>query len=575
MAKELKPPGTLREQIVEDRVAEVMAALSLPPDDAFARLAHSIITGQSIHAFDQADFVDGGQDKQIDLITIDEKDDEATIHLIQAKGSPTFSSNVLIQMSNGLRWVFQRNKNELQTLTNKRFKDKIRAVRNVQSNVGPSNMHLLVTYACKGPEVLSDEYKQEAETIRRDYDNGTFASFELRSWGAETLVEQINMQEKATKKIDCTVKMRYDTNNPSIIKYQAHGINGAVCSAPADEIARIVNEDKLGAIFDSNLRRFRGSHGTVNADIRSTCSGPEGHVFWFLNNGITVACDSFDVVQDPDDPHVIVKNMQIVNGCQTATTLAQAAAANQLSHDAYVLLRIYQTQDDQFVSRIVLATNNQNKITERDLRSNDHVQINMEPGFRKYGLHYERKPRQYDKSGTIVSASIAPNEIVGQSYLAIVMRVPSDARRRKYKVWGQHYDAIFCGKGIERHVIGYLLFRATECWLERSGKTKSKNEVTRRLANNAAYHIARIAAFIWRDGDVWTQSVDVLEKQIKTLKSSPVKLQPVFEKAFRILTKLIRADRHYNEELDIALKSYDLDADINKYLHTTRPKIKT
>ena len=69
------------------------AVLLSNKDLAFLRLAHSIVTGQSIHAFDEADLVDGGQDKQIDAITIEESDDdEACIYIIQTKNTLTFSS---------------------------------------------------------------------------------------------------------------------------------------------------------------------------------------------------------------------------------------------------------------------------------------------------------------------------------------------------------------------------------------------------------------------------------------------------------------------------------------------------
>jgi len=69
--------------------------------------------------------------------------------------------------------------------------------------------------------------------------------------------------------------------------------------------------------------------------------------------------------------------MQIVNGCQTATALALAEKAGKLAPDTRVMLRIYETADAQLVDKIVLTTNNQNKISSRDLRSNDKIQIDM------------------------------------------------------------------------------------------------------------------------------------------------------------------------------------------------------
>jgi hypothetical protein len=140
------------------------------------------------------------------------------------------------------------------------------------------------------------------------------------------------------------------------------------------EIAKLVNDHPDGSIFDLNIRRFLGTLGGVNRDIFSTCSNVESsYEFWFLNNGITIVCDQFDPVTDLDNPHVKLKNLQIVNGCQTATTLALAQREGRLSQDVRVLTRIYETSDPTLVSRIVLTTNNQNQIKSRDLRANDPV----------------------------------------------------------------------------------------------------------------------------------------------------------------------------------------------------------
>jgi AIPR protein len=195
------------------------------------------------------------------------------------------------------------------------------------------------------------------------------------------------------------VSIRYDANNPSLIKYHAEGLKGLVCSTSAKEIAKIVLNDATGAVFDSNIRRFLGTRGAVNADIMRTCSDTSvSNQFWFLNNGITVICDTFDPVTDPDNAHVKIKNMQIVNGCQTATALALVEKAGKLATDTRVMLRVYETADAQLVDKIVLTTNNQNKISSRDLRSNDKVQIDMQEAFSKYNLYYEIPTIYFGKS---------------------------------------------------------------------------------------------------------------------------------------------------------------------------------
>lgn len=115
----------LRQQIIQDRTDALAAHLKLDSDGGFMRLVHTLITGKSVHDFELNDIVDGGQDKQMDLISIEEDGESADLYIIQSKNSTSFSSNALIQLHNGLRWLFERSRKELDTLANKALRDKI------------------------------------------------------------------------------------------------------------------------------------------------------------------------------------------------------------------------------------------------------------------------------------------------------------------------------------------------------------------------------------------------------------------------------------------------------------------
>ena len=78
---------TLRQQIVHDRVEQIEQALGINNDQAFLRFVHQLITGISLYSFDVGDLTEGGQDKQIDTITIDEESNRATVYIIQTKNT--------------------------------------------------------------------------------------------------------------------------------------------------------------------------------------------------------------------------------------------------------------------------------------------------------------------------------------------------------------------------------------------------------------------------------------------------------------------------------------------------------
>jgi hypothetical protein len=564
---------TLRQQIIQDHVEKVADILKVNEDLSFLRFAHSLITGISMHLFDLDDLVEGSQDKQIDVITIDDSGERADVYILQTKHTDSFSSNALIKLRNGLNWLFGKSRKDVMTLKNMAFRDRIFEYRALQSNLGPSNLRILVGFVTNGlTSDLSDEFIQERQTIIDEYDNDTFEEFKFGTYGADELVNLLKVQQRQTRRIDAEIRMRYDANNPSLIKYYAQDLKGLVCTVPAQEIARLVNADTEGSIFDLNLRRFLGTRGAINRDILSTCvSSQSSYEFWFLNNGITVVCDHIDLITDPDNPIIKLKNMQIVNGCQTATALALAQKEGKLAPDVRVLMRICETEDLDLVGKIVLTTNNQNKISSRDLRANDEAQIDMENGFKIYKYYYERKVRQFDDYG-VDASRILPNELVAQSYLAVVLKNPADGRARKYKVWGDLYNKIFSGDRVEPYIIATLICRYVSEWLRESGKTKSEDEFIRSIARRGTFHLSRIVAYLSIDGDNWKRTPDEMGQEIHQLEEKSALLSSSCTKAFDILNQLILSNEYYSQDVDRALKSYTLDQEIDKKLYTMNKK---
>lgn len=565
----------IRQQIVQERVEDIVEKLEISPDTAFLRLAHSIVTGQSIYDFDDADFVDGGQDKQIDAISIIQEDGETRLYIIQAKNTSSFESNIAIQMKNGLDWVFIKPKEKVAGLSNTRMRDQIFEYRSVQREIGPSNIYVSIIYATNGlTDEASDEFWQEVQEIQDTYVNHPFADFTFKPLGASEIVDMLNAQERQNRKIDNTIKITYDINNPSLVRHQTEGLKGLVCTTTADEIARIVNADRDGFIFDLNLRRFLGDKGSVNPDIEKTCSDPNtNHQFWFLNNGITIICDRFEIILP--DGSIQVKNMQIVNGCQTASTLAKAAQKGILQGGTHVLLRIYQTDDPsdkEIATKIVVTTNNQNKIGNRDLKANDSIQQDIEERFKSYGYLYERKPNQYVANPRATSNLVATNSLVAQCYLAMVLKKPSDARSRQYKVWGEYYNSIFHNRLAEPYILVWLIYQAAKSWI--SQYKNDENILRRKIAKTGIFHVARIATYLWRGNDVWEdqkgKQAIILNEQINVLKSDSNQVIPYFEEGLLILENIINENPDFFEDLGVALKSSRLDEDINKLLHTMK-----
>ena len=190
------------------------------------------------------------------------------------------------------------------------------------------------------------------------------------------------------------------------------------------------------------------------------------------------------------------------------------------------------------------------------------MQIDMASAFSHHGYFYERKPREFDGRQGIDVNNIIPNELVGQSYLAVVLKKPSDASRRKYKVWDDCYNQIFSGSVIEPHVIALEVYRHTIKWLRREGHMESKADLHRKIARNAAFHIARIACQLWQ-GSGWENNLTEMQNSISLLKLNPNAIDMHLTKSMKLLTKIITKNEKFFPDPDAALKSGELDREID------------
>jgi hypothetical protein len=164
--------------------------------------------------------------------------------------------------------------------------------------------------------------------------------------------------------------------------------------------------------------------------------------------------------------------------------------------------------------------------------------------------------------------------LVAQSYLAIVLKSPSDARRRKYKVWGELYEKIFGGQPIAPYILATKIVVATSSWSRKSTYISDRNDLRRKLAKNGTFHIARIAAYTYRGNDVWTDVAAKAKSQIEEIEKSTKVLDAHIKRAFHRLEKIISDDQNFRKDLDGAMKSGALDNAISKSLHIRKSKSK-
>ena len=218
-------------------------------------------------------------------------------------------------------------------------------------------------------------------------------------------------------------------------------------------------------LLQRNIRRYLGTHeNRVNTAIHSTLVNPESREnFYFFNNGITIVCKKFGYnALQSENHHLKMENMQIINGGQTCKTIQKTLKDAQLSDDyqnTYVMVRVYElTEDDPgFVTDITYATNSQNPVDLRDLRSNDTLQKQLEIGMTDLGYSYKRQREQGALGQNTITSTVA-----AEAVLAIWREKPHQARFLRKEHFGKLYEAIFENLNAAQTIIATLIFRQVE-----------------------------------------------------------------------------------------------------------------
>ncbi|MHC6204326.1 AIPR family protein [Breznakiellaceae bacterium SP9] len=253
-----------------------------------------------------------------------------------------------------------------------------------------------------------------------------------------------------------------------------------------EEISRILN--KYGdSLLDSNIRKYLGINA-VNKAIRDTLiDDAKRSNFFFYNNGITMICSDFGYnALQKEDWKVQVHGMQIINGGQTCKTIHQTLQDNSDKDfsDATVLLRLYAVRSDESVIEgNTRATNNQNPVDFRDLKSNDEKQRLLEQGAKELGYTYKRK-----KDNQTTNTDVIPSSVAAEAVFATWREKPHLAKYKKGEFFNTYYDTIFTDLNAAQMIIAVLVFRMCDNYRRRF----SENEEIQAQRPYSQYLLASI-----------------------------------------------------------------------------------
>ena len=394
---------------------------------------------------------DGGNDGGFDAAyIIESQDSQLSVVLFQSKysrkldGDSNFPANAVEKAVNTVKNIFDPGAS---TVLNEKSRKKVEEIRSfILDGYIPYVTFVMLNNGLKwnqdAQNHIDNAFKQQKQVQFEHFSHKDIIQYINRSKAIDT---QITLFGKAIQE---------DFNYKRVI----------VGKVSVAEIYRLI-EEFGDSLFEKNIRRYLGRNA-VNEGIIDTLTDNKNRAnFFFFNNGITMICDQFGYNGLQNQDWIVkIKRLQVINGGQTCKTIHQVMKdnPNEDFSQVYVLVRLYEVSDDEgIISAITYATNSQNPVDFRDLKSNDERQVLLEKGAADLGYSYKRKR---DNS---ISMNAIPSTVAAEAVFAVWRGRPHLAKYKRNEFFDKYYDEIFTDLNAAQMIIAVVIFRFCDNYRKR------------------------------------------------------------------------------------------------------------
>ncbi len=247
--------------------------------------------------------------------------------------------------------------------------------------------------------------------------------------------------------------------------FENRDCNTIVAEVALKNLAKLV-KDYHKYIFFSNIRNYKGLN-KIN-QIMSETYDKHPKDFWFYNNGITIVCKDYKLARNnPNDSKTCkITAPQIVNGCQTASTIYNKWLASseyeKNNIDGTILVKIIKDSKGEKRRSITRYTNSQTPVTGKDFFALEDFHKELQSNFENMGYYYEiqTNARKYinkkfkgdDKYSLLFDEKFKKSNSfvakdVTQLYVSCILQQPGKAKNiGEYMPGGEKYEKAFNDK---------------------------------------------------------------------------------------------------------------------------------
>lgn len=326
---------------------------------------------RNIHNLDTVEakdcITDGAGDKQIDAIYIDNQ--ASVVYIIQGKfySGSTVDAEPLREVLSS--WIQIKDLERLQESANEKLKVKISELATALDDDYEVCFELITTSG------LTEAAKIDLETFQRELAESETLSANLLLIDNDTLEFKY---DEALNKSRPYINYDFSIESEKYMELKIGGTKAIIAAIPLKECIKIPGI-KDGSLFRRNVRQSLGLSNKVNKGIANTIKNNSKELF-FLHNGITAICSNIEI----NDNIMSVKDLNVVNGCQSLNTIYSCSESVRNAEDAYVMFRFYEIIDTERADKISTCTNSQSAVKARDLRSNDKSVLAIKKAYEQH-----------------------------------------------------------------------------------------------------------------------------------------------------------------------------------------------
>ena len=307
----------------------------------------------------------------------------------------------------------------------------------------------------------------------------------------------------------------FDLDMPNNILYFGEE-KSAIVNITAKSLQRNYAQYGKAGLFSMNLR-FYVPNKKVDEGIERSIR-EEGDKFWYLNNGVIIVCDDYEIKGDK----IRLSNFSIVNGGQTTRMIGVIPFVDDFYISAKIIKNKYADDKEKnikFVSSVAEASNTQKPINSADIIANRFEQKMMKEMLADSNIFMQIK------RGDAAVANLkenypekwqrTKNDELAQLLYSGMYQKPGTARNSKDKLFSDEnkYNCVFGTRYDTAYIKDLLILRSYyKEWASLVKKDENADATKKGLVKNGLFFFIATANVMAK----FTYSQELVE-QIKSL----------------------------------------------------------